>query len=172
MNPDAGTPASPPNSRSIPDSPLSVRSLLRYWLPVALWLAVIFSMSTGLGSTRQTSRIIGPILRWFNPAIEDETIRQIQLTIRKTAHVGEYAILAALILRALSRTPAGLRAPWNWRRARMAMALTVAVAISDEWHQSFVPGREGAARDVLFDSAGAALGLAAFRWRVRQHASG
>ncbi len=171
MNPDAGSPATPPAPRTASHPALSLPSLLRYWLPVVLWLMLIFSMSTGLGSTRQTSRIIGPILRWFNPSIPDETIRNIQLVIRKTAHVTEYAVLAALLLRALRRTPPGSRAPWNPRLAQLALVLTAFVAFSDDWHQSYVPGREGAVRDVLFDTMGGIIGLAAFRWIVRRRVS-
>src|SRR5262245_55363881 len=76
------------------------RSFLLYWLPVLLWMSLIFGMSTDLGSARHTSRFLRPILRWFNPNVSDETIRNIQLGIRKTAHVTEYAVLSFLIWRA------------------------------------------------------------------------
>ena len=61
-------------------------------------------------------------------------------------HMAEFALLALLIRRA------GARAP-------LAFALTLAWAILDEWHQSFVPRRGGLATDVLIDAAGAALAL-------------
>jgi VanZ family protein len=35
------------------------------------------------------------------------------------------------------------------------LLITVAYAISDEWHQSFVEGRHGSPVDVLIDTAGA-----------------
>jgi VanZ family protein len=43
-------------------------------------------------------------------------------------------------------------------------------AVSDEWHQSFVPTRVGTPWDVLIDAAGAALGLslAGLWWRWRR----
>jgi VanZ family protein len=46
--------------------------------------------------------------------------------------------------------------------------ITIAFAISDEYHQTFVPGRDGNIRDVLIDSAGAGLacGIIAIRRRL------
>jgi hypothetical protein len=67
-------------------------------------MSLIFGFSTQAGSTRHTSRIIGPLLRWINPSITAATIDQVQYVIRKGAHMTEYAILAALLwLRPWSR---------------------------------------------------------------------
>ena len=73
---------------------------LNAFLPVVLWMSIIFIGSTDLGSSQRTSRIIGPILRWFNPEVSDETIRALQAVVRKSAHVCVYALLALLIWRA------------------------------------------------------------------------
>jgi VanZ family protein len=49
------------------------------------------------------------------------------------------------------------------------MAAALAYAISDEWHQSFVPGRGATARDVAIDGIGIALAaLAGTRTRLRE----
>ena len=103
---------------------------LRLWAPVVLWAAVIFafssipSLGTGLGT-------------W-------------DLLLRKLAHVAEFAVLGALLQRALGR-------------AAGAFALGVAYAVSDEVHQHFVAGRRAAPLDVLIDSVGVALGIAVWR---------
>jgi len=76
------------------------------------------------------------------------------LILRKLAHTGEYALLAALLLRALAR-------PWP------ALAIAVAYAASDELHQHFVRGRVGSPRDIAIDAAGAAIGLIVFSSRRR-----
>jgi len=96
------------------------------WLPVLVWAAVIFtfssipSLSTGLGG-------------W-------DTV------LRKGAHMTEYAILGALLLRAFGReTP--------------AFAAGVAYAASDEVHQHFVRGRHASPVDVLIDAVGVAVGI-------------
>ncbi len=103
---------------------------LRLWLPVALWAGAIFvfsaipSLGTGLGT-------------W-------------DLVLRKLAHMAEYAVLAALLWRALDSLGP-------------AFGLAVAYAVTDELHQHFVRGRHAAARDVAIDAAGAAVGLALVR---------
>jgi VanZ family protein len=113
---------------------MSKRSL-RLWLPVLLWAALIFALSslpglnTGLGS-------------W-------------DLVLRKLAHTGEYAVLAALLARALGS---------SW----LALAAATAYAVTDEIHQYFVRGRVGAARDVAIDAAGAIVGLIAYSWLRRR----
>ena len=68
------------------------------------------------------------------------------LVLRKCAHVTEYAILAALFMRAIGR-------------AAPAFAATVAYAATDELHQHFVRGRHASPVDVAIDAFGAALGL-------------
>jgi VanZ family protein len=80
------------------------------------------------------------------------------LVLRKCAHMTEYAILAVLVLRASGS------AAW-------ALGLTVAYAVSDEVHQTFVRGRHGSPVDVAIDAAGALLGLGAYAWlRSRRRA--
>jgi VanZ family protein len=69
------------------------------------------------------------------------------LVLRKIAHAAEYAILGALLLRATGRV---------W----LALALGVAYAVSDEIHQTFVPGRAGKPLDVAIDAIGVACGVA------------
>ncbi len=73
---------------------------LRYWLPLLVWLGVIFFGSTDLMSAEHTSRFIVPFLRWLKSDISIETLASIHFVIRKCAHLSEYAILALLLLRA------------------------------------------------------------------------
>ena len=141
------------------------RSFRRYWLPVILWMLLIFGLSTDAGSPRHTSRIIGPLLRWLIPNVSEETIHDLQVVIRKTAHVSEYAVLAWLVWRARRKPVRGDRRPWIWSDAAFALGFAVLFAASDEWHQTFVPTREGHVSDVFIDGAGAALGLF-LRWRL------
>ena len=103
---------------------------LRRWAPVVLWAAIIFAFSsvpdlgTGLGT-------------W-------------DLVLRKIAHACEFAVLGALLLRAL-------------REERAALAAGIAYAVSDELHQHFVRGRVGSPLDVLIDSVGVAVGVLLWR---------
>ncbi len=123
-------------------------------------MAVIFAASTDAGSTSRSSRIIGPIVRWFKPNISPEALGDIVYTIRKAAHITEYAILGVFISRALAGS-------FGWparshRLLRTALGLCILYAASDEFHQAFVPGRESAVRDVGFDTLGSVLGLGAW----------
>ncbi len=78
------------------------------------------------------------------------------------AHFSEYALLGALWLWALYPLAGCAALP-------AAAAIALAYAISDEIHQSYVPGRDSDPFDVLVDSAGiaAALGLAYARGAIR-----
>jgi VanZ family protein len=101
-------------------------TFLRLWLPVVVWAGLIFAFSsvpdlgTGLGG-------------W-------------DLALRKIAHAAEYAVLGALLARAV-------------RRPALAAALGVLYAVSDEVHQAFVPGRLGSPIDVAIDAVGVIAGV-------------
>lgn len=121
-------------------------------------MTVIFVASTDLGSAENTSRIIGPLLRWFNPDITDATIWGFQTVFRKFGHMAGYAVLAMLIWRSLRLSRDGVNR-WRWNEVPLVMALTILYAASDEFHQSMVASRMGTVVDVLYDAAGAILGL-------------
>lgn len=133
-----------------------MKSFLRYWLPLLVWVALIFVGSTDLMSAEHTSRFLVPFLRWLSPTISPETLMQIHFYLRKAAHVSEYAVLAALLYRALVNTAL---------LGRVILSATVVLlfcgiyAASDEFHQSFVPSRTATARDVVIDGCGAIVGV-------------
>ena len=138
---------------------------VKYFLPVILWMTLIFGGSTHLGAPRNTSRIIGPVLRWLNPNVTEETVGKIQFAIRKSGHVTEYGILCLLIWRALRHRRLVPSTGWNWSDARRAILISALYAASDEFHQSFVASREGSFRDVWLDTAGATAAIFLF-WRI------
>src|SRR5215469_10384693 len=82
-----------------------MKSFLKYWLPLLTWLVVIFVGSTSIMSAAQTSRYIVPFLLWLKPGMSPHAIWIILITIRKCAHVIEYAVLALLLWRALRSIP-------------------------------------------------------------------
>jgi VanZ family protein len=69
--------------------------------------------------------------------------------LRKGAHMGEYALLVWLLARALQLSSVQHRTALG-----MAVLLCLVYAVTDEWHQTFVPGREGTLRDVVIDGVG------------------
>jgi VanZ family protein len=135
-----------------------MKSFIKYWLPILIWLGVIFAGSTEIFSAEQTSRYLVPFLRWLDPHISISAIAAIHFALRKLGHLTEYAILAALLLRALRIA--------NRLQMRMSILFVVAwlvcaiFAATDEFHQSFVPSRTAAAGDVMIDIVGAFIGLA------------
>lgn len=133
------------------------RRFLKNWLPVFIWLAVIFLGSTDLMSAEHTSRFIVPFLRWLNPDISPERLASIHSIVRKCAHLGEYAVLALLLLRAAILVT-------NLKRSLPILYVSVwvaclFVAITDEFHQTFVASRGASATDIIIDGCGTILGL-------------
>ncbi len=49
-----------------------------------------------------------------------------------------------------------------------AAAIGIAYAVTDEVHQAFVPGRQGAVRDVLIDAVGVLIGVYVLGRAVRR----
>ena len=84
---------------------LWMKSFLKYWLPVLGWLVVTFIGSTNVMSVEQTSPFIVPFLLWLKPGMTPQTIWVIVVFMRHCAHVGEYAVLALLMWRALRSVP-------------------------------------------------------------------
>ncbi|MCI0340277.1 MAG: VanZ family protein [Planctomycetales bacterium] len=87
----------------------------------------------------------------------------------KLVHVGEYGVLSVLLSVALASSSPGASA----RGIASAAALLASLyGASDEWHQSFVPGRVATVGDWIADTVGAALAAAAVAlWRGRRGTS-
>lgn len=144
-----------------------IGTLLR-WVPVVVWAAFISWFSTDAFSARSTNSYIDPVLRWIFGDLTPAGFRLAHNVIRKSAHLIEYAILAALTCRA--QVTARARIPRSL--ALRTLAACAAYALLDEAHQSFVPSRTGSIVDVLVDSAGAAVGAFAITaWRNRAAAA-
>jgi VanZ family protein len=113
--------------------------------PLIIWTIVVLALGTGLGAMDETSRFIGPLLKWLFPHALPETIRTIHGLIRKFAHFAEYSILALLAWNAFKRFS---------RPILLAFLLAAAVAILDELDQSFNPARTSSIYDIMIDCAG------------------
>jgi VanZ family protein len=126
-----------------------VTAVLALWLPVAGYMAGIFWLSS-------QSMVPGASVLpdWLN---------------HDWLHHGAgFAGLAMVIVRALT---GGRLAEVG--AASLAGAWTIATVdgFTDEWHQSFVPGRMADPRDLVADGVGAALGLGlVWAWSIiRRH---
>jgi VanZ family protein len=147
------------------------RAFLKFWLPVLIWMALIFSGSSDSHSYEHSSRLVEPFLHWLFPKMSQDNIERIHHGIRKCGHLAEYAILALLVWRALHLSKNNLP-PWSWPKVGGTLLIVFLYAASDEFHQRFVPTRTALVSDVFIDTAGGAIGLLALwifcRWRKRR----
>jgi len=121
------------------------------------WMILIFSLSaqTATQSSELSGGLIDKILSIFNRELSQFEIAVIdfmQFIIRKSAHMFLYTVLSILVLLELSL--------YNIKKySIMAVLFCIFYAITDEFHQYFVPGRSCELRDVLIDSFGVILGV-------------
>ena len=108
------------------------------WLPLLTWMGLIFILSD------QTKTDIPSFGVW-------------DLLVKKGAHFLAYGVLAVLALRAVG----DVKRPYA-----IAFIIAVLYAASDEFHQTFVLGRNGQWLDVIIDSAGALTALMSHRWGI------
>ncbi|WP_312092974.1 VanZ family protein [Niallia sp.] len=79
----------------------------------------------------------------------------IEFLFRKAGHVIGYCLLCLLLFLTLMHTK--IKRKWVYV---LSGTLTLLYALSDEWHQSFVPGRTGHWQDaIIIDGIGVLLGL-------------
>lgn len=128
------------------------------WMPLAAWMVLISLFSTDQFSNSNTGGILEPVLRFIlGNSFNDELFEIIHYLIRKSAHITEYAVLGVLWFRALNPGLFG----WSRRTAITAFSLSVFYASLDEFHQTFTLSRGGSPVDVIIDSSGALVALAA-----------
>ena len=109
---------------------------MKYWWPTVVWAAVIFGFSS-------------------KPTLITSHIYWQDFVVKKIAHLFVYAVLAVLLYRSLKHTTK-LNKTYL---LLFTITITTLYALSDEFHQSFTPGREPRLRDVAIDVVGAITGL-------------
>lgn len=130
-----------------------------FWGLALLWMAVIFAFSSQANSGAYT----------------EAYLQDANVPIRKLAHMFEFAVLAVLYQTALvgSLMPpreaeqervAEQKSENSLKNYLFAFALAVLYALTDEWHQAFVPGRSASLLDSGVDAIGALVGLSAVYW--------
>ena len=80
------------------------------------------------------------------------------------AHVAEYAVLGFLVLRVFNR---GMSRRPSLRALLLSILFCIGWGVSDEYHQSLVPGREASLEDLVSDLVGVLLAcglVTLFRW--------
>ena len=110
------------------------------WLAVVLWLVIIFILSAqpvykSNGLSKGIAERIVKVIEKVSPE-KNINIGRVNHYLRKTAHFLFYMILGILVMNVLKVL--GARGK---KRIAIALAVCVFYAISDEFHQLFVPGR-------------------------------
>lgn len=82
------------------------------------------------------------------------------------AHAGFYAVLAVFLARSLEPPRV-----MTWKRVMLVTVLVAIYGMTDEYHQSFVPGRDASGWDMLADTLGGALAALVLFWRDRRTAT-
>lgn len=124
------------------------------------WMLLIFGFSSQSGTESQglSSLLAKPLTKLLmqfgrERSAEEEAAfyANVELVVRKIAHVTEFAVLGGLLT--LLFHCLRLRNLW------LPVLGGVMYAALDEWHQSFTPGRTSAWTDVLIDSCGVLIGV-------------
>ncbi len=115
-----------------------MKAWLWRWLPALVMMVLIF------GASSLPSKDIPSFGVWDTLA-------------KKGGHALGYALLGAAYLRSLTA-----ERRLRWPLAALALAAAVLYAATDEFHQSFVSGRHPSVVDVLIDTGGATVGIAAW----------
>ncbi len=126
----------------------------RYYLALPfIYMGVIFLLSSISGDG--TGVTVDP----FTQAVK--------VIIYNGAHIPLFALLAWLWCWSL----AGWHIALN-RRLLVAFCLTAIYAVTDEWHQSFTPGRDASFLDVMLDMLGGYIAVRFYRGQLRPAANG
>lgn len=154
---------------------------IRYFIPLAAWLAILFVLS----SQPRNEQSIIPFLSRHIPAemlsswlpnvyllygdvyieAKSSPYHFVEFIFRKSAHIFSYTLLACALYFAFYGMPQTLNRPlFRW----IVMLAGVGIVASlDEWNQSRVPMREGQSMDVWLDIVGGTIGAALLIFIVR-----
>lgn len=130
---------SPPETPS--SFPKKISTWLNAFLPPLLWAALIYTLSA------QSSL----------QSIESSTL---DFFFKKMAHITVYAVLFTLMHRGFSLVlPKAVISRFPASHWLLPVLIVACYAVSDEFHQSFVPGRYPTLKDVGFDLLGVLIAL-------------
>lgn len=130
-----------------------------WWAITLAWAALIFYLSTQTFTPAFSQALLARTLDWLHLHVSQGTFDFLHdYLLRKLAHLIEYAMFALL----LYGVPGDQRQMlWRPRRAIACILLAAAYSLTDEYHQSYIPGRHASLLDCAFDTVGASLAMLA-----------
>lgn len=134
---------------------------------VIMWALLIYYLSgqpanqSNRSSFAVTKVIITTITKLTNTDFDAKSINrlvfQLNNFVRKLAHISLYFVLGLLAVYAIHKLGFAARKTYL-----IAICLCILYAMTDEWHQTYVPGRSGQISDVLIDTAGTLAGIGVY----------
>jgi len=143
---------------------ISLRQIIFILLSLAcMYIIFYFSSQNSDDSTQTSSKAVETVIKlFFGDYNSMPTEKQLEITdtvtfaVRKAAHFTIYLILGFCV--------SGIYKKNKFKSIHTPLTVTICMlyACSDEFHQSFSPGRSPQIRDVLIDTCGSFTGLIIF----------
>jgi VanZ family protein len=126
------------------------------WAITVAWAGTITLLSTGSYGASVTGWLLQALLYSLHIRLAHATFVIVHFLVRKLAHCTEYGMFGLFLYHSFT-----FRQPerWNTRSAVSAVIVAGLFSLTDEYHQSFVPGRTGSIKDCGIDTFGAILGM-------------
>ncbi len=126
------------------------------WAITLAWAGNISFLSTGSYGGSVTGWLLKELLSLVHVHLPEPTFEIVHFLIRKLAHCTEYGIFALFLYYSFT-----FRQPerWNTRSAVSAVIVAGLFSLTDEYHQSFVPGRTASIKDCGIDTFGASAAM-------------
>lgn len=128
------------------------------FLAVILWMTLIFYLSAqpveeSNNLSKKVTEVIVDTLEKVKPEIELNP-RKMNHILRKNAHFFAYLVLGILVMNLSKTIKIDL-----FKATIYSLIFCILYAISDEFHQLFVPGRGAQLKDVIIDTSGSITGI-------------
>ena len=138
------------------------------WILVVVIMAVIYNLSAQVAdtsnqlSTGVTEKVV-KVVETIVPKV-DLDVKEFNHIIRKNAHFFIYCSLGFLLMNAMKRSEIT-----RYYAILLSFVIGTVYAITDEFHQSIIPGRGPQLTDVLIDGSGVLFGIILyiliFKWK-------
>lgn len=126
------------------------------WTITLAWAATIFLFSTETFAGSFTETLLWYILHFLHVSVTQPTFLLLHHLFRKLAHLTEYGIFGMLLYHSFLNSN---HTEWRARTAAWAVLAAGLYSLTDEFHQTMVPGRGPSLTDCGIDTTAAALAM-------------
>lgn len=131
-----------------------MRKEVIWWIIAILLCCMIFYFTGTQSSTGSNTQHIIEKLTGLSP----DQASKVNFIFRKATHITTFGFLGVCFFMSLRK------------RAFLAWEITTIYAATDEYHQSFVPGRTASFKDVIIDSCGCIIAIFIVRYFQKKYA--